>query len=112
MRENRSKNTVVVRATQPLTAKGLRTLMSTIGDLGLLVSLNSMAATMQMLSAEPPDVVIVQNGLGARSLAGWIYHSIPADVHPYVRKWDLAPTKAEMRAGAKGIVRRTAGVES
>ncbi len=116
MSEDHSKKTVVVCDTQPITAEGLRTLLTAAGDLEFLASLNSLEAATQLVTARPPDVVIVDKGFGMRIVLDWIHDLKMADAAPAVIVWGVSMTEAEalrlLQAGAKGIVRKTADVES
>jgi two-component system, NarL family, nitrate/nitrite response regulator NarL len=114
--EDHTKKTVVVCDTQPITAEGLRTLLTAAGDLEFLASLNSLEAATQLVTTRPPDVVIVDKGFGMRIVLDWIHDLKMADAAPAVTVWGVSMTEAEalrlLQAGAKGIVRKTADVES
>ena len=116
MSEDHSKKTVVVCDTQPITAEGLRTLLTAAGDLEFLASLNTLEAATQLVTARPPDVVIVDKGFGMRIVLDWIHDLKLAEAPPAVTVWGVSMTEAEalrlLQAGAKGIVRKTADVES
>jgi DNA-binding NarL/FixJ family response regulator len=116
MSEDHSNKTVVVCDTQPITAEGLRTLLATAGDLEFLASLNSLEAATQLMAARPPDVVIVDKGFGMRIVLDWIHDLKLAEAAPAVTVWGVSMTEAEalrlLQAGAKGIVRKTADLES
>jgi two-component system, NarL family, nitrate/nitrite response regulator NarL len=116
MSENHSKKTVVVCDTQPITAEGLRTLLTAAGDLEFLSALNSLEAATQLVAARPPDVVIVDKGFGMRVVLDWIHDLKLAEAAPAVTVWGVSMTEAEalrlLQAGAKGIVRKTADLES
>jgi DNA-binding NarL/FixJ family response regulator len=116
MSEDHSNKTVVVCDTQPITAEGLRTLLATAGDLEFLASLNSLEAATQLMTARPPDVVIVDKGFGMRIVLDWIHDLRLSDAAPAVTVWGVSMTEAEalrlLQAGAKGIVRKTADLES
>ncbi len=116
MSEDHSNKTVVVCDTQPITAEGLRTLLAAAGDLEFLASLNSLEAATQLMTARPPDVVIVDKGFGMRVVLDWIHDLKLSDAAPAVTVWGVSMTEAEalrlLQAGAKGIVRKTADLES
>ncbi|MGD0137185.1 MAG: response regulator transcription factor [Bryobacteraceae bacterium] len=116
MSEDHSNKTVVVCDTQPITAEGLRTLLATAGDLEFLASLNSLEAATQLMTARPPNVVIVDKGFGMRIVLDWIHDLRLSDAAPAVTVWGVSMTEAEalrlLQAGAKGIVRKTADLES
>jgi two-component system, NarL family, nitrate/nitrite response regulator NarL len=114
--EDHSKKTVVVCDTQPITAEGLRTLLTAAGDLEFLASLNSLEMATQLVSARPPDLVIVDKGFGMRVVLDWIHDLKLADAAPAVVVWGVSMTEAEalrlLQAGAKGIVRKTADLDN
>jgi two-component system nitrate/nitrite response regulator NarL len=116
MSEDQSNKTVVVCDTQPITAEGLRSLLAAAGDLEFLASLNSLEAASQLVTARPPDVVIVDKGFGMRIVLDWIHDLKLAEAAPAVTVWGVSMTEAEalrlLQAGAKGIVRKTADLES
>jgi two-component system nitrate/nitrite response regulator NarL len=114
--EEHSKKTVAVCDTQPITAEGLRTLLTAAGDLEFLSSLNSLEAATQLVTARPPDIVIVDKGFGMRIVLDWIHDLKLAEAAPAVTVWGVSMTEAEalrlLQAGAKGIVRKTAQLDS
>jgi DNA-binding NarL/FixJ family response regulator len=116
MSEDQTKKTIVVCDTQPISAEGLRTLLTAAGDLEFLASLNSLEAATQLVTARPPDVVIVDKAFGMRIVLDWIHDLKLADAAPAVTVWGVSMTEAEalrlLQAGAKGIVRKTADLES
>src|SRR5277367_1385100 len=116
MSEDYSKKTVVVCDTQPITAEGLRTLLATAGDLEFLAALNTLEAATQLVTARPPDVVIVDKGFGMRIVLDWIHDLKLAEAAPAVVVWGVSMTEAEalrlLQAGAKGIVRKTADLDN
>jgi two-component system, NarL family, nitrate/nitrite response regulator NarL len=116
MREDRSKKTVVVCDTQPITGEGLRTLLTAAGDMEFLASLNSLETASQLVTARTPDVVILDKGFGMLIVLDWIHHLNLSDAVPAVVVWGVSMTEAEalrlLQAGAQGIVRKTADLES
>ncbi|MGP0071554.1 MAG: LuxR C-terminal-related transcriptional regulator [Bryobacteraceae bacterium] len=102
--------------TQPITAEGLRTLLAASGDIEFLASLNNLEAAAQVLTARPPDIVIVDKGFGMRIVLDWIHDLKLADAAPAVVVWGVSMTEAEalrlLQSGAKGIVRKTSDLES
>ena len=77
--EEHSKKTIVMCDTQPITSEGLRTLLTASGDLEFLTSLNSLEAATQLVTARPPDVVILDKGFGMRIVLDWIHDLKLAD---------------------------------
>jgi two-component system, NarL family, nitrate/nitrite response regulator NarL len=111
-----SQKTVVVCDTQPIMLEGLRTLLATARDLRLLAALNSLEIAKALVSAQLPDVVIVDKGFGMRTVLNWIRDLKMAEAPPAVTVWGASMTKAEtlqlLGVGATGIVRKTADVDS
>src|SRR3984885_9580075 len=116
MSEDNSNKSVAVCDTQPITAEGLRTLLVAAGDLEFRASLNSLEAATLILTSGPPHVVIVDKGFGMRIVLDWIHDLKLAEAAPAVIVWGVSMTEAEalhlLQAGAKGIVRKTADLES
>jgi two-component system nitrate/nitrite response regulator NarL len=116
MSEDQTKKTVVVCDTQPISAEGLRILLAGAGDLEFLASLNSLENAMQLMTLQRPDIVIVDKGFGMRIVLDWIHDLKLADAAPAVTVWGVSMTEAEalrlLQAGAKGIVRKTAGLDN
>jgi two-component system, NarL family, nitrate/nitrite response regulator NarL len=116
MSEDQTKKTVVVCDTQPISAEGLRILLAGAGDLEFLASLNSLENAMQLITVQRPDIVIVDKGFGMRIVLDWIHDLKLADAAPAVTVWGVSMTEAEalrlLQAGAKGIVRKTAGLDN
>ena len=94
----------------------MRTLLTAAGDLEFLASLNTLEAATQLVTARPPDVVVVDKGFGMRIVLDWIHDLKMAEAAPAVTVWGVSMTEAEalrlLQAGAKGIVRKTADMES
>jgi len=116
MSEDQPKKTVAVCDTQPITAEGLRTLLAATEDLEFLASLNTLEAASHLITGRLPDVLIVDKGFGMRMVLDWIHDLKMAEAAPAVTVWGVSMTEAEalrlLQAGAKGIVRKTADLES
>jgi two-component system, NarL family, nitrate/nitrite response regulator NarL len=116
MSEDYPKKSVVVCDTQPITAEGLKSLLTSAGDLEFLASLNSLEGAAQLVSMNPPDIVIVDKGFGMRAVLDWIHDLRLTDATPGVTVWGVSMTEAEalrlLQAGARGIVRKTAVLEN
>jgi DNA-binding NarL/FixJ family response regulator len=116
MGEDHSKKTVVVCDTQPISAEGLRTLLAAAGDLEFLASLNSLETATQLMTGRRPDIVIIDKGFGMRMMLDWIHDLKLANAAPAVTVWCVLMSEAEalrlLQAGATGIVRKTADLNS
>jgi len=91
-------------------------LLAAAGDLEFRAALNTLEAATQLISTQPPDVVVIDKGFGMRVVLDWIHDLKLAEAAPTVVVWGVSMTEAEalrlLQAGAKGIVRKTADVES
>src|SRR5579864_2239051 len=116
MPEDSVKKTVVVCDTQPVTAEGLRTLISENSDLQFLDPMDSLAAAMRFIHASSPHLVVVDKGFGMRALLDWIHELKLSGATPAVVVWGVSMTEAEalrlLQAGARGIIRKTADLKS
>jgi DNA-binding NarL/FixJ family response regulator len=116
MGKDQSKKTVVACDTQPVAGEGLRTLLAAAADLEFLASLNSLEAATQFVTARPPDVLIVDKGFGMRIVLDWIHDLKLLEAPPAVTVWGVFMTEPQvlrlLLAGAKGIVSKTADLES
>jgi DNA-binding NarL/FixJ family response regulator len=116
---NKTKTSVSVCESQPLTVRGLQSLLDTTEDLEFCSSHGSPAEWMLSPSAEDTDVLIIDKGLGAKTVLDTLGQLSAARggrrPGPHVVIWGMSLTEAEalrfLQAGAKGIVRKSADVE-
>ena len=110
------KKSIAICDTQPVTAEGLRSLLSQSSQLELLPPIDTLPAAMDFIHSRRPDVVIIDKGFGARAVLDWIHELKLTDVHPNVIVWGVSMTEAEalrlLQAGARGIIRKTADLAS
>lgn len=113
------KKVVSVCETQPLTVKGLLHLLDSTEDLQFGSSHASPAEWMISPSADKTDILIMDKGLGAKTVLDAISQlpqddSSPRSTVPKVVVWGMSITEAEalrfLQAGAKGIIRKSADV--
>lgn len=113
----RTKKTVSICETQPLTVKGLQHLLESTDDLNFGSAHATPAEWMVSRDADKADVLIIDKGLGASTVLEAL-NQLPAE-HGHVRStvpavvvWGMSVTEAEalrfLQAGAKGIVRKSA----
>ena len=113
------KTTVSVCETQPLTVRGLQSLLDTTADLRFGSSHGTPAEWMLSPHAEHTDVLIVDKGLGAKTVLDTLAQiSASRGAHrmgPQVVVWGMSLTEAEalrfLQAGAKGIIRKSADTD-
>ena len=113
----KNKKSVSICETQPLTVKGLQHLLESTEDLEFGSSHVSPAEWMLSPTAEKTDVLIIDKGLGAKTVLDAL-NQLPAEhgtarsTVPAVVIWGMSITEAEalrfLQAGAKGIVRKSA----
>ena len=114
---SKTKKTVSICETQPLTVKGLQHLLESTDDLIFGSSHASPAEWMLSPGADKADVLIIDKGLGAKTVLDAL-NQLPAEhgparsTVPAVVVWGMSITEAEalkfLQAGAKGIVRKSA----
>jgi DNA-binding NarL/FixJ family response regulator len=116
MNQDHAKKTIAVCDTQPITAQGLRNLLTLSEDLELVDAMNSLEAATAFVRATAPDIVVVDKGFGMRAVLDWIHDLKLTDASPAITVWGVSMTEAEalrlLQAGARGIVRKTADLAS
>ena len=113
----KTKKTVSVCETQPLTVKGLMHLLDGTDDLRFGCAHYTPTEWMLSSSAERTDVLIIDKGLGAQIVLDALAqlpaeHGMARATVPAVVVWGMSVTEAEalrfLQAGAKGILRKSA----
>jgi two-component system, NarL family, nitrate/nitrite response regulator NarL len=110
--------TVSICDTQPVTAEGIRTLLSDCPDLKFEQATDSLSRAMEMLRESPPSVVVVDKAFGIQTILEWLTELRTADADLSTRTgiviWGVSVTEAEalrfLQAGARGILRKTATI--
>jgi two-component system, NarL family, nitrate/nitrite response regulator NarL len=112
--------TVSICDTQPVTAEGLRTLLGECSDLQFGHLLGTLAdAASTLCSVASPSVLILDKAFGIQAILDWFSSLRSAAGEDVFSKtaiviWGVSVTEAEalrfLQAGAKGILRKTAGV--
>jgi two-component system nitrate/nitrite response regulator NarL len=114
--EQESKKRVAVCDTQPITAEGLKNLLGSTPDLEFLALVGSLEGATAAIAAMAPDLIILDKGFGMRAVLDWIHDLKLGDAAPAITVWGVSMTEAEalrlLQAGAKGIVRKTANLET
>lgn len=113
--------TVSICETQPLTVKGLSHLLAETDDLTFGTSHGTPAEWMLSPGAERTDVLIIDKGLGAKTVLDAL-QQLPSTLSPVrstvpaVVVWGMSITEAEalrfLQVGAKGIIRKSAEGET
>jgi len=110
--------TVSICDTQPVTAEGIRTLLSGCPDLKFEQATDSLSRAGEMLRRFPPSVVVVDKAFGIQTILEWLTELRAADADLSTRTgiviWGVSVTEAEalrfLQAGARGILRKTATI--
>src|SRR5712691_6982069 len=110
--------TVSICDTQPVTAEGIRNLLSDCPDLKFEQATDSLSRAMEMLRESSPSVVVVDKAFGIQTILEWLTELRTADPDLSTRTgiviWGVSVTEAEalrfLQAGARGILRKTATI--
>jgi DNA-binding NarL/FixJ family response regulator len=115
---------VAVCDTQPVTAEGIRTLLGTAPDLRFARACDSLRQAMDWAKGTDPDiavpdVLVLDKAFGVQGILDWLMEwkgSSGFRAHVGIVIWGVSVTEAEalrfLQAGARGILRKTAGVGS
>lgn len=114
-----SAKSIAICDTQPVTAEGIRNLLRGIPDLKFLVAPESLPQAAEAVRNQSPDVMILDKGFGIQAILDWLTDIHAKDGTPLrtgIVVWGVSVTEAEalrfLQAGARGILRKSAGVES
>ena len=111
--------TVSVCDTQPVTAEGIRTLLSDNQGLRFDQGTDSLARAKSILGDSRPSVLLLDKAFGMQIVLEWLAEiraSGPVDftASTAIVIWGASITEAEalrfLQAGARGILRKTAGI--
>jgi two-component system nitrate/nitrite response regulator NarL len=112
----RTLKTVLVCDTQPVTAEGIRTLLAGHADLRFQQLAISLEAALEQARLHLPDVIVVDKAFGIQAVLEWLNEIRIAVPNISVVIWGVSVTEAEalrfLQAGARGILRKTAGISS
>jgi DNA-binding NarL/FixJ family response regulator len=116
---SKNKKIVSICETQPLTVHGLEHMLNSTEDLAFGSAHASPAEWMLSAGAEKTDILIIDKGLGAKTVLDAL-SQLPAEhgpnraTVPAVVIWGMSITEAEalrfLQAGAKGIIRKSADI--
>src|SRR5437016_9806864 len=114
-----SAKCIAICDTQPVTAEGIRNLLIGVPDLKFLAAPESLAQAADLIRSQSPDVMILDKGFGIQAILDWLGEIHSDDGTPLrtgIVVWGVSVTEAEalrfLQAGARGIVRKSAGVQS
>jgi len=109
--------TISICDTQPVTAEGVRTLLAGAEDLKFDKAWESPQQASQRMNEQAPDVLILDKAFGMQAVLDWLgeWKASPGySAKVGIVVWGVSVTEAEalrfLQAGARGILRKTAGV--
>ena len=112
----KAPKTVAVCDTQPVTAEGIRTLLTGNPELRFQQMAESLGAVLDLARRHTPDVIVVDKAFGIQAVLEWLSEIRGVAPNTGVVIWGVSVTEAEalrfLQAGARGILRKTAGVSS
>jgi DNA-binding NarL/FixJ family response regulator len=102
--------------TQPVTAVGVKHLISDTVDLEFAEYVSTLAEGARMLEDGLCDVLLVDKGFGVAPVLGLLSHLCSASIQGSVVLWGASVTEAEalrfVQEGARGILRKSASPSS
>ena len=106
---------VSVCDTQPVTAEGVRTLLTGNADLRFAEVADSLAKAQDLVHRTSPDILMIDKAFGMQAILEWLAELKSTEDHPTaIVIWGVSVTEAEalrfLQAGARGILRKTAGI--
>jgi two-component system, NarL family, nitrate/nitrite response regulator NarL len=109
--------TIAVCETQPVTAEGLRTLLTGCADMKFVEATDSLTHAIGLMQASPPDVLLIDKSFGIQAILEWLGDPDSApERRSAIVIWGISVTEAEalrfLQAGARGILRKTAGLST
>jgi DNA-binding NarL/FixJ family response regulator len=106
--------------TQPVTAEGVRTLLSGSTDMSFADATDSLAQALELVRRTSPDVLMLDKAFGIQAILEWLGDLKNAELQNGALRstaiviWGVSVTEAEalrfLQAGARGILRKTAGI--
>jgi two-component system nitrate/nitrite response regulator NarL len=117
-----SAKTVCICDTQPVTAEGIRTLLSGCPDLKFLEGTDSLSRAVDLIKSASPDVLMLDKAFGIQAILEWLgglraeagAGTFAGGLPTGIVVWGVSVTEAEalrfLQAGARGILRKTAGI--
>jgi two-component system nitrate/nitrite response regulator NarL len=111
--EIKNVKTVVICDTEPIAIEGVRALLDLQSDLMMIGAENGIAAGLQMVRNLKPSIAVIDKSFGLHAVMDWVEAARDGSA---VVVWGSPISGAEavrlMQSGARGVVRKTAGLES
>jgi DNA-binding NarL/FixJ family response regulator len=102
--------------TQPVTAEGVRTLLSGSADMRFAEVTDSLPQALELVRRTTPDILMLDKAFGMQAILDWLTDLKANDeAQPTaIVIWGVSVSEAEalrfLQAGARGILRKTAGI--
>jgi len=107
---------VGVCETQPVTAEGLKSILERCPGLEFRGAAESLLEAAAMVRETPPDILIIDKGLGTHAVLNWISELNHSGKPISIVVWGNAISEAEalrlLQAGVKGIVSKSTAPDS
>jgi two-component system, NarL family, nitrate/nitrite response regulator NarL len=101
--------------TQPLTAEGLRSVLSRTEDLRVCWQADSLMGAIDLVKTQRPDLILADKSFGSQSLLQFLQEVRPHLQNTAVVVWGSSITEPEalrlLQSGVRGVVRKTAHPE-
>jgi len=117
MEYNQDKKSVLLCETQPLTAEGLRAILSSSSDLEYIGRTETLAGVSEIVRQQAPHLVMIDKSLGIQAVLDWLaLAKVVLPPKTQVVIWGVSVTEAEalrfLKSGARGILRKTSDPET
>jgi two-component system nitrate/nitrite response regulator NarL len=107
---------VAICDTQPVTAEGLKAVVAICPDLAWAGGVNSLPLGLSLARGHQPEIMVVDKSFGMQAVLEWLTEMKVWSQSLGVVVWGGSVTEAEalrfLQAGAKGMLRKTASVET
>src|SRR5450432_873206 len=87
--------TVAICDTQPITAEGLKTLLSTCPDLEFCDTIDSLELASTLLRRKAPDILLIDKRLAMHAVLDWLNDLKLSEAAPAIVVWGVSMTEAE-----------------
>ncbi len=116
MTETQKKATIAICETQPVTAEGIRMLLSECEELEFSVVVSALPAALDVVLTDKPGIVIVDKAFGVQAIFEWLASVRESRSQTACIIWGNSISEAEalrfFQIGARGIVRKTAELQT
>jgi DNA-binding NarL/FixJ family response regulator len=109
-------NTFAICDTEPVAIEGLRSLLTAPDDMRVVATENSLDAGMEAVRELEPDVVVLDKGFGVQAVVDALRILRASGAGVKIVVWGAVLSDAEalrfLHAGALGVIRKTASLDS